>query len=152
MNKIYCIASGEYSDWCIDYAFKSKDKRDNLLSILNEAYFEYDLELNDDEIDIEDVKVWYFISIYKNFDDEIYFHSSQYTNLNPILIKNNKTIAFSGEDDLCCIKLAITEEEYNRGAEYYRHKYEKIWYDTKSKIKYMRDVEGLMSFEIKDIY
>lgn len=56
---IYCISSGDYEDWHIDYAFTDKDKRDKLLCILNQeehsddsypidAHEPYDLDLNDD--------------------------------------------------------------------------------------------------------
>jgi len=47
MDKIYCITKGEYDCWDIKYSFKSKEKRDNILELLDKSYRAYEITLND---------------------------------------------------------------------------------------------------------
>ena len=63
MDKIYCISAGDYSDWHIAYSFKDKNKRDALLKVLGDDYLEYDISLDDDRIDVDNVFQFYTVSI-----------------------------------------------------------------------------------------
>jgi len=151
MKEIYCIASGEYSDWGINYSFESEEKRDKLLNIIGDSgYHKYDLKLHDDEIDIDNVKIIYIAEIDWNWKDrglEVYFRKTNnvYTKI------TNKKKVYIHRNNLTLIQLKITKDQYEKGEKYYFNKFKKIWQDTEAKIKYMNKVGGISFEDIEKI-
>ena len=151
MKTIYCIGAGEYSDWYIRYAFESKEKRDNLLKYLADGdcqYYrvhDYDLELDDDKVDVSNMCYYYGVWMRYNGDKGLMKRNS---------FENNKFI-FEAEVDetggLYTLEFPITEDEFDRGLDYYEGKYDKIWNDLNSKVKYMHEVDGISYDDIEDL-
>ena len=142
MKKIYCISTGSYSDWEICYSFKNKDKRDLLLKTLGDNYDEYDIELDDDRIGMEDIKDIYTVCLYKS---NVFIAKED-----PIDFKIRKHILIS-RGSLYSIFKTITKEEFELGKEYCENKYRKVWYDTEAKIKYMHEIDGIGYDEIEEL-
>lgn len=147
MKQIYCIASGEYSDWGIDYAFESKEKRDKFLSMLDVDYHEYNLELNDENIDVEKIKPKYFVEVgqnsySKNFNVDFWVDNS-FTN-------NTEAGAWVFSDGfLSLLTLEISKENYDK-RHMLKNKYIKAYNDYSKKVEYMSKVEGLDCEQIQE--
>ena len=145
-KKVYCISSGEYSDWHIAYAFESKEKRDKLYEVLcatSNDYDKYDLKLNDRDDKISQIKNVYYAEV-SQFDEDIdidfrvgYDYREEF---------NASIDIFNSQ--LSYIKIPITEEEYNKRDE---DKYIKIFNDYKAKVKHMIEVEGMSGDEVEEV-
>jgi len=144
---IYCIARGSYSDWGIDYAFKSETKRDDLLDKLSEDYHKYDLPLSDDDIDITNIKSYYIHEIEYLKGLAGYYFAWEYESDSLRLTKDK----FYLYDEGIKIYLKVTEDQFARGAEYYKHKYMKICNDYLARINYMIEVEDMSIDEVEKI-
>lgn len=148
MEMVYCIASGSYSDWQINYTFKSEEKRDLLLSKLGEDYQAYDLELCDDKIDvetIETIEVLYVHVVYYHDDPDINYYTHEYKSSSFTLNRSK----FQIYDDSISIAFKVTKEQYKHGIDYYKHKYIKICRDYLAQVKIMIS-EGMNIYEIED--
>lgn len=143
MTTIYCICSGEYSDWNINYSFASKDKRDKLLSFLGTYYNEYNIELDDDKINVDNIKDFYVANIYMNDNIIIDYHICNN-------IQHDKPKSKMCRGKLHYIELLITKEIYDKGECYYKEKYTKVWHDTVAKVKYIQS-EGITDEDIEEI-
>ena len=104
MKEIYCISTGEYSDWRIVYAFENKEKRDLLLTTLGEDYNSYDIELDDYRINIEDIKDIFTMNMTKNY--------VSLTKGDPIDLSNHRSV-FIDRGELYSLTFIITKEQYD---------------------------------------
>lgn len=148
MKKIYCITSGEYSDWCINYSFESEKKRDILLGKLSNNYKKYDIELDDDKIDVEKVENVFSILV-SGLDSsncvDIYacedgFESKESKTLKKYNFRLHKK--YTGEITLCVVcdkktyeiirKFGITREKKQL-----KLKYAKIYQDKLAELNYI---------------
>ena len=145
-KKVYCISNGDYEDWHIAYAFESEEKRDKLLAVLyatSNDYDKYDLDLNDEDDRITQIKNVYYAEV-SQFDEDIdidfrvgYDYKEKF---------NLSIDVFNRE--LSYIEIPITEEEFNNKD---KDKYIKIFNDYKAKVKYMIDVDGMNSDEVEKL-
>ena len=145
-KKIYCISSGDYEDWHIAYAFESEEKRDKLYEVLyatSDDYSKYELDLNDEDDRITQIKNVYYVEVsqfdeYIDIDFRIGYGYKEELYLS--------TDIFSRE--LSSIEIPITEEEFNKKN---KDKYIKIFNDYKAKVKYMIEVDGMNIDEIEEL-
>lgn len=142
MKEIYCISTGEYSDWRIVYAFENKEKRDLLLATLGEDYNSYDIELDDYRINIEDIKDIFTMSMTKNY--------VSLTKVDPIDLSNHRSV-FIDRGELYSLTFIITKEQYELGEEYIEEKYRKVWHDINAKIKHMHLIDNMRLEDIENI-
>lgn len=143
MKKIYCIASGSYSDWGIDYSFESESKRDDLLEILsNGDCHKYDLSLCDDSIDVDDIKIWYELTI-----SDVTFYADK---RNSVTDEYSEKSIWVYDGELSQMAVEITKKEFDN-IKLYREKYEKIWQDLKAKVKYMIEVDGISEKDVGNL-
>ena len=143
MTTIYCISSGEYSDWGISYSFASKEKRDKLLQILGTDYNEYDLELYDDRIDIDSLEGMYEVRIFVNREGNI---KPYYGSYNPLNDDRPKYEVYIDEVRLSSVVIPISKNDYELKDDY---KWIKVYQDTEAKVKYMLS-EGMSNDEIME--
>lgn len=141
MGKLYCICSGEYDDFHIDYYFTSEEKRNKLFNILGEDFSKCERELSDD-MDINSIKYEYDLCT----EDGNNIIRRKYTKLNE---PYNSTFSYwEGELEYLCIK--ITEEQYNKGVEYYWFRVNHLFEETKRLVKGLVE-DGMTYEEIEDI-
>lgn len=143
MKKIYCISSGSYSDWGISYAFESEEKRDGMLKMLDDDYNSYDIELDDDRIDIDKIKTVYTCSVY---NDDDYF-VEKHTVINDNTSKNE--VYVNNMLGLYNYVFEISKEQYEN-PDKYKSIFSKIFKDKEAEIRYMLDVEGMCCEEIME--
>ena len=149
MKKIYCITSGEYSDWKISYAFEDKNKRDELLKFLNstknyECFEEYEIELQDDNIDAKNHTKYYIcnVSCYNKMEIEI-------NEANTITRERKNEVVMSYKNKLYSYEFEIPKEEYENPKKY-EEKWKKIFYDKSAEVNYMLS-EGVNLWEVEKI-
>ena len=64
MNKVYCIFSGDYEDYHIDYTFTTEEERDKVFNIINQGCYHYgteELEIFDGKFSFPDLKEFYYV-------------------------------------------------------------------------------------------
>ncbi len=109
MAKLYCIASGEYDDFNIDFMFLNQDKRDEMLTKLNEEYYKYDRETSD-EVDTSTIKNYYYA--------ECNHWNIKFLKLNDLtdkLLINDDILCSADtidETQLSYVRIPITKEDY----------------------------------------
>ena len=131
MKQIYGICSGSYEDWNLDYAFESEEKRDKLLSYLGEDYSKWDIALSDDK-DVDKIKEWYMVEMIENDDIPIgsfrKYNSFQHCEPKTACLLRYTKI-------LTIIDAFITKGEYDKGYDYYEHKWIAIWNKAKGMVE-----------------
>ena len=131
MKEIYGICSGDYEDWTVDYLFESEEKRDIVLKYLGEAYSKWDVNLSDNNIDFQNIKEWYLVEM-EEYDgiplgDFRKYNSIQHLEPNPICIIRDRKLNI--------LEDYITKEEFEKGWDYYQHKWLSVWDKAARKVK-----------------
>lgn len=149
MKKIYCITSGEYSDWRISYAFEDKNKRDELLKFLNstknyECFEEYEIGLQDDNIDVKNHTNYYICNV--ACDDKMEIEINE---VNTIMRERKNEVVMHYKNKLYSYEFEIPKEEYEN-PEKYEEKWKKIFQDKAAEVKYMLS-EGMKIAEVEKI-
>src|SRR5574344_1351842 len=149
MKKIYCITSGEYSDWKISYAFEDKYKRDELLKFLNstknyECFEEYEIDLCDDIIDVKNHTNYYICNISCDSKLEI-----EINEVNTIMRERKNEVVMHYKNKLYSYEFEKSKEEYENPKKNKKKK-KKIFYDKSAEVDYMLS-EGAKIWEVEKI-
>lgn len=157
MDKVYCISSGCYSDWRIDYVFLSEEKRNQVLEKLiqmNDDYGKCDYDLSDNKFDISNCKN--FIGVICDFSiDEFDNENFDFQIKQCNTIESNKEYFVDNNyyewlDKSVEIDIQRIEHEEKSYEELYS-KYLKICRDYYAKSKYLKEVDGLDWNKINEI-
>ena len=144
MKKIFCIATGSYSDWNIKYAFESESKRDSMFEVVKGYDVEkYEIELDDERISLNEIeeKFYIFLTDYRVAK----------LKLDPIEAKGYKKVCIHYRTGLSHLNLEISKEEFELSDDKLYEKYSKVFQDTLAIVEYMRQVEDIEYEEIKKL-
>ena len=127
-------------DWCIRFAFESEEKRDRVLNVLGDDYSKYNLSLDDDSIDAENITIKYYAEVWC---EDMLFEKRNSIEHN--FDRPKLTISIC-DGELLDIDIEVSKEDFISKN---KDKLRKIWHDYESNIKYMSSVECMTDEEIE---